>query len=170
MKEWHELHNYTHFARVLFTTHHQKYIECHNAASKLYSSRNPSKPALDKFHYFTEFNTTIDMKILSYMWLDLGQSILYEYTRDLEEQRYGSTGMLAILIAATTCDHVTLYGFGRDATGQYEHYFSKKKGEKEWQMHEYSAEKAFFADLERGHGKYEKHLRQYDIGSVTIRK
>jgi hypothetical protein len=170
MNEWHERYNYTYFAPVLYMSHHQKYIDCHSASSKLYSSRNPSKPALDNFHYVTKFNTTIDMKVLSYMWLDLAQNILYEYVRDPNIERYRSTGLMATLIASTTCDSVTLYGFGKDATGQYEHYFSTKKGEKEWGGHEYSAEKAFLADIERGHGKYQKHLRQYDLGSVTIRK
>jgi hypothetical protein len=168
-EEWHQLHkNYTAFASVLFVGHAHHYTLCHSSSSKLYEATGAG--ALDKFHYYTKHKSMIDMKILSYMWLELAQNILYEYVRNPAEHRYRSSGMMATLIAITSCDKVTLYGFGTDEKDEYQHYFSVKKKQKEWSGHEYSAEKAFFAELERGHGKYLKHLKQYNLGQVKFRR
>jgi beta-galactoside alpha-2,3-sialyltransferase (sialyltransferase 4A) len=45
---------------------------------------------------------------------------------------YPSTGFVALMLAVHVCDEVDVFGFGADATGRWDHYYSEGLGEVVW--------------------------------------
>jgi len=60
-----------------------------------------------------------------------------------------STGLAAVAMALAGCEEVDLYGFGKDARGEWDHYFPSEKWNPGNAFHSVSNEEEFLASLER---------------------